>query len=125
METYGDCVREDMLKDGDTVGRPDAFTKGQKADEKSKQGAHAVSDKVAHTVEDAYDKSTEMLDKAYERTQHYTEENPGKTILIAAGIGLVLGFILANNATNRYSRGGSYVRPIVSAVSGLAKEYFR
>src|SRR5664280_2949316 len=50
--------------------------------------AYGQAEKV---VSDVYDKTAEALNKTYEQAKSYSTENPGKTLLIAFGIGLGLG----------------------------------
>lgn len=76
-------------------------------------------------VSDVYDKTAEAVSKTYEQVKSYSKENPGKTILIAFGIGLGLGFLLGAGASSRPSRTSRYAQPVVNALSDLAHEFFR
>ena len=76
-------------------------------------------------VSDVYDKTAEAVSKTYEQAKSYSKENPGKTILIAFGIGLGLGFLLGAGASSRPSRTSRYAQPVVNALSDLAHEFFR
>ncbi|MGB3222938.1 MAG: hypothetical protein WBB23_09065 [Desulforhopalus sp.] len=100
----------------------------------TKAQAKETLEKVSHTVEEAYEKTADKVGEAYEKiapavnktyaqTKEYSVDNPGKTILIALGIGVGIGFIWGSNT--RHSRGGRYARPIVNAVSDVAMEFFR
>jgi ElaB/YqjD/DUF883 family membrane-anchored ribosome-binding protein len=74
-------------------------------------------------VGDAYDKTSEKVSETYEKARSYSSENPGKTILIALGIGVGLGFLLG--AGSRRSRTGRLAQPVVNALSDIALEIFR
>jgi ElaB/YqjD/DUF883 family membrane-anchored ribosome-binding protein len=74
-------------------------------------------------VIDAYDKTTQKVSETYEKAKSYSNENPGKTILIALGIGVGLGLLLG--ASSRHSRTGRIARPVVHALSDIALEFFR
>ena len=88
--------------------------------------AHKVGeaiDKVAPVAQQAYDKTAHAVNETYLQTKQFGVENPGKSLLIALGIGVGIGFIWGSNA--HHSRGGRYARPIVNAVSDVAMEFFR
>lgn len=91
--------------------------------EKTAQKVGETYEKIAPTAQEAIDKSAEAVNKTYQHTREYSVENPGKTILVALGIGVGIGFIWGSNS--RHSRGGRYARPIVNAVSDVAMEFFR
>jgi len=74
-------------------------------------------------VSDVYEKTAQAASKTYEQARSYSSENPGKTILIALGIGVGLGFLLG--AGSRPTRTGRYARPVVNALSDIALEFFR
>jgi ElaB/YqjD/DUF883 family membrane-anchored ribosome-binding protein len=74
-------------------------------------------------VIDAYDKTTQKVSETYDKAKSYSNENPGKTILIALGIGVGLGLLLG--ASSRHSRTGRIARPVVNALSDIALEFFR
>jgi ElaB/YqjD/DUF883 family membrane-anchored ribosome-binding protein len=62
----------------------------------------AVYGQAEQAVSDAYDKTAHAVSKTYDQAKSYSSENPGKAMLIASGIGVGLGFLLA--ATSRRSR---------------------
>ena len=74
-------------------------------------------------VSDVYDKTAQAVSETYEKAKSYSNENPGKTILIALGIGVGLGFLLG--ASSRRSRTGRFAQPVVNALSDIALEFFR
>jgi ElaB/YqjD/DUF883 family membrane-anchored ribosome-binding protein len=87
-----------------------------------KRGAEAYG-QAEQAVSDAYDKTSEKVSETYEKARSYSSDNPGKTILIALGIGVGLGFLLG--ASSRRSRTGRYAEPVVNALSEIALELFR
>ena len=82
-----------------------------------------VYGQAEQAVSDVYDKTAQAVSETYEQAKSYSNENPGKTILIALGIGVGLGFLLG--ASSRRSRTGRFAQPVVNALSDLALEYFR
>jgi ElaB/YqjD/DUF883 family membrane-anchored ribosome-binding protein len=81
--------------------------------------------KAEQAVSDVYDKTAQTVSKTYEQAKSYSNENPGKTILIALGIGVGLGFLLGASSSSRRSRTSRFAQPVVNALSDLAQEYFR
>jgi ElaB/YqjD/DUF883 family membrane-anchored ribosome-binding protein len=86
------------------------------------QGAEAFG-QVEQAVSDAYDKTTRVVKKTHKKAKKFSSHNPGKSILIAAGVGVGLGIILS--ARSHHSRSGRYARPVVNALSEIALEFFR
>ena len=87
------------------------------------EGGAKAYGQAKEAVSDVYDKTAQAASETYEKAKGYSSENPGKTILIALGIGVGLGFLLG--ASTRRSRTGRYARPVVSALSEIAQEFFR
>jgi len=84
-----------------------------------------VYGQTEQAVSDVYDKTAQTVSKTYEQAKSYSNENPGKTILIALGIGVGLGFLLGASSSSRRSRTSRFAQPVVNALSDLAQEYFR
>ena len=82
-----------------------------------------VYGQTEQAVSDVYDKTARAVGETYEQAKSYSSENPGKTILIALGIGVGLGFLLG--ASSRHSRTGRFAKPVVNALSDIALEIFR
>ena len=95
---------------------------GATAQNTLERGAKAYG-QAKEAVSDAYDKATRQVSQTYEKAKNFSSENPGKTILIALGIGVGLGFLLG--ASTRRSRTGRFAQPVVNALSDLALEFFR
>jgi ElaB/YqjD/DUF883 family membrane-anchored ribosome-binding protein len=85
-------------------------------------GAEAYG-KAEQSVGDVYDKTAKAVGETYERAKSYNRKNPGKTILIALGIGVGLGLLFG--ASSRHSRTGRFARPVVNALSEIALEFLR
>ena len=88
------------------------------------QGAEAYG-QAEQAVSDVYEKTAQKVTETYEKAKSYSNENPGKTILIALGVGIGLGLLLGASSNSRRSRTGRYAQPVVNALSELAQEYFR
>ena len=71
-----------------------------------------------------YDQANKSLNEQYERMIDYGRENPGKTTLIAFGVGVGVGLLVASsfNARSRRSR---MVEPVMNALSILAYNLVR
>jgi ElaB/YqjD/DUF883 family membrane-anchored ribosome-binding protein len=87
------------------------------------EGSAEVYGQAEQAVGDVYDKTARAVSETYEQAKSYSSENPGKTILIALGIGVGLGFLLG--ASSRHSRAGRFAKPVVNALSDIALEIFR
>ena len=85
-------------------------------------GAEAYG-QTEQAVSDAYDKPSEKVSETYKKAKSYSNENPGKTILIALGIGVGLGLLLG--ASSGRSRTSRIAQPVVHALSDIAAELFR
>jgi len=82
-----------------------------------------VYGQAEQVVSDAYDKTAQAVSETYEKVKGYSTENPGRTILVALGIGVGLGFLLGANS--RRSRTSRFAQPLVNALSDFALEFFR
>lgn len=110
------------------AGEPESSTteemkeRGAEMYGKAKEQGSEMYDKAEHALSDAYDKTSKMASDTYRHTRQYSSENPGTTILIALGIGVGLGFLLAASS-HRSSR--RYAQPVIHALSDLASDIFR
>jgi len=107
--------------------------KQQMAEEPGSPGAAAenilergaeVYGQAKQAVSDVYDKTSKAVCKTCEQAKSYSSENPGKTILIALGIGVGLGLLLGARTHHR-SRTSRFAPPVVNALSDIALEFFR
>ena len=87
------------------------------------EGGAEVYGQTEQAVSDVYDKTARAVSETYDQAKSYSSENPGKTILIALGIGVGLGFLLGASA--RRSGTGRFAKPVVNALSEIALELFR
>jgi ElaB/YqjD/DUF883 family membrane-anchored ribosome-binding protein len=86
------------------------------------RGAEAYG-QAEQAVSDVYDKTAQKVSETYEKAKSYSNENPGKTILIALGVGIGLGLLLG--ASSHRSRTSRIAEPVVNALSDIAREFFR
>ena len=82
-----------------------------------------VHGQTERAVSDVSDITAQAVSETYERAKSYNRKNPGKTILIALGIGVGLGLLFGANS--RHSRTGRFARPVVNALSEIALEFLR
>jgi ElaB/YqjD/DUF883 family membrane-anchored ribosome-binding protein len=87
------------------------------------RGAEAYG-QAEEAVSDAYDKTSEKVSETYGKARNYGHDNPGKSILIALGIGVGLGFLLCSG-TRRSGVTGRIARPVVNAISDIALDFWR
>jgi len=87
---------------------------------------YQITEKVEQAkqvISDAYDQTSKTLNKAYNTTLDYGRDNPGKMTLIAFGVGIGVGVLLANGSSR--SRTSRIVPPVMNALSQIASELFR
>lgn len=82
-----------------------------------------VHDHAQPAVSDGCENTARAVRETYGQVKIYSRRNPGKTILIALGVGVGLGILLGANS--RHSRTGRFARPMVNALSEIALEFFR
>ena len=85
--------------------------------------AESAYTQTKRAMSQAYEKTNEILSSTYDQALTYARENPGKTTLIALGVGVGLGILLASGG--RRSRIRRYGEPIVNALSDIAHEVIR
>lgn len=78
-------------------------------------------EKAEQAVGKAYDISAQKVKETYEKGKSYSNENPGKTILIALGLGVGIGLLLSASSSHR-SRTGRIAQPVINALSEIAHE---
>jgi hypothetical protein len=64
------------------------------------------------------------LNETWEHAMNYSRENPGKSTLIAFGVGIGVGLLMTNGITRR-SRSRRIVPPVMNALSDIASALFR
>lgn len=110
-----DTFKQHMAADSDTVTATaqNILDKGTEAYGKAEQA-----------VGEAYDKTAQKVKETYEKAKSYSDENPGKTILVALGVGVGIGLLLSASSSHR-SRTGRIAQPVINALSDIAREIFR
>jgi ElaB/YqjD/DUF883 family membrane-anchored ribosome-binding protein len=109
---------------------------GQTVTDKVNDAAHAAREQVEgrgaeiinqakQKASEAYDQANKKLSEQYEKAINYGRENPGKTTLIAFGVGVGVGALLVSNFSASRSRRSRVVGPVMKTVSTLARELFR
>jgi len=109
---------------------------GQTVTDKVSNAAYAVreqvEDRAAEIINQAkqkagevYDQANKRLSEQYEKAIDYGRENPGKTTLIAFGVGVGVGVLLVSGFSGSRSRRSRVVEPVMRAVSTIARELFR
>ncbi len=83
----------------------------------------AIFDHAKRTMSHAYDRSARVIGDSYSHAVAFGRQNPGKTSLIAFGIGVGVGMFLLGS--RRHSRVRRYGEPIVNALSNVAMEFVR
>src|SRR5262245_42287063 len=92
---------------------------GQPTEQMSGEGR--VSGGVARQT---HEQSSYSLNKTWEQVMNYSRENPGKSTLIAFGVGVGVGLLMVNGFTTR-SRSERIVPPLMNALSEIASALFR
>jgi ElaB/YqjD/DUF883 family membrane-anchored ribosome-binding protein len=84
-------------------------------------------DQTKKTISDTYNKTAEALNKGYGQAMAYGRENPGTSVLIAFGGGLVAGLLLAvaSRSRRRQNFYSSYAEPVVNSLSDIVSDIFR
>jgi ElaB/YqjD/DUF883 family membrane-anchored ribosome-binding protein len=88
------------------------------------RGAEFV-DNAKQSLSETYDKTGKALGDAYDRAKVYGSENPATMTILALGVGVGLGFILAQNARpSSRSRARRVVPPVMNALTQVVTELF-
>lgn len=84
-----------------------------------------IIDRAKQKVSEVYDQANKGVTEQYRKAIDYGRENPGRTTLIAFGVGVGVGALLVSNFSASRSRRSRMVEPVMRAVSALARELFR
>jgi len=71
-----------------------------------------------------YHRASHGLNETWEQAMDYSRENPGRSTLIAFGVGVGVGLLMAGGIATR-SRAQRIVPPVMNALSEIARELFR
>jgi len=96
---------------------------GSGADQNTLERGAEILGRAEDAVSDAYDKTSRKVSETYDSARNYSNENPGKAVLIALGIGVGLGVLLCSGS--RRSRTGRFAEPVINALSDIALTFFR
>jgi ElaB/YqjD/DUF883 family membrane-anchored ribosome-binding protein len=102
------------------VGEPGSVSANDQSMPEHRAEVHG---RAQPAVSDGREKAARVVGETYGQVKIYSRRNPGKTILIALGVGVGLGILLGSNS--RHSRTGRFARPVVNALSEIALEIFR
>ncbi len=89
----------------------------------SQTGSHTM-DQMKQSASEAYDRASQSVNQKWEQAMDYGREHPGQTTLIAFGVGVGVGLLLAGGFATR-SRTQRLVPPVMNALSEIAREVFR
>src|SRR5262245_33763636 len=87
------------------------------------RGAEMI-DQAKQKVSQVYDQANKSLNEQYEKAMGYGRENPGKVTLIAFGVGVGVGLLVAGSFAAPRSR-RRMVESVMNTLSTLAYDLFR
>jgi ElaB/YqjD/DUF883 family membrane-anchored ribosome-binding protein len=113
-----------------------AVESGRTMADKVSNVAHAVRERVeergAEALDQAkrkagqvYDQANKSLHEQYGKAMDYGRENPGKMTLVAFGVGVGVGLVVAGGYSTPHRRRRRMVEPVINALSSIAREMFR
>lgn len=118
-----------------THDKPHQYSSLNSTTEKAAQAARAAGDQISDAaaeklgqakqmVGDVYDQVNKTVTQKYNQAVDYGRENPGKTTLIAFGVGIGVGLLMMGNLKRSRRSRSHVVEPVVNALSTLACELF-
>jgi ElaB/YqjD/DUF883 family membrane-anchored ribosome-binding protein len=118
-----------------THEKPHQYSSPSSTTEKAAQAARAAGDQISDAatqklgqakqmVGDVYDQVNKTVTETYNQAVDYGRENPGKTTLIAFGVGIGVGLLMMTNLRRPRRSRSRVVEPVVNALSTLACELF-
>ena len=106
---------EETITDRVTSAAQTIRDQGERAAEKLGQAKQKVGE--------FYEQANKSMSQQYGKAVDYSRDNPGKTTLVAFGVGIGVGMLLLGNLGQR-NRRGRIVEPVLNAMSTLAHELF-
>lgn len=94
------------------------------AREKIEDRSAEIMGQAKRKANQVYNQANKGLNEQYERVVDYGRENPGKATLIAFGVGVGVGLLVAGGFKTR-SRRSRLVEPVMNALSTLAYNLVR
>jgi len=88
------------------------------------RGAEMI-DQAKRKASQVYDQANKSLNEQYGKAIDYGRENPGKITLIAFGVGVGVGLVVAGSYAEPPSRRRRIVRPVMNALTAIAQELVR
>lgn len=83
------------------------------------------AEQAKQTLNEAYEKTEKAIGQTYDRALEYGTAHPGTMTLVALGVGVGVGFILAQNSRiSSRSRAQRIVPPVMNALSQVVAELF-
>lgn len=95
---------------------------GPTAHDVMNEGAKAY-DETRRAMGHAYQQSSQAFSRSYDQAMEYGRSHPGKTALIAFGVGVGIGMLLLGSS--RRSGISRYGEPVVNALSDMALQFIR
>jgi ElaB/YqjD/DUF883 family membrane-anchored ribosome-binding protein len=97
---------------------------GRAAGEQFTEAASEKLGQAKQMVGDVYDQVNRTVSDKYNQAVDYGRENPGKTTLIAFGVGVGVGLLMMGNIRRSHRPSRRVVQPVVNALSNLACDLF-
>lgn len=93
--------------------------------EKVEERGAEMFDQAKRTAGKVYDQANKSLNEQYGKAMDYGRDNPGKMTLIAFGVGVGVGLIVAGGYSTPHSRRRRMAEPVINALHSIAHELFR
>lgn len=95
----------------------------EKSSGKAANKAGDSFEKVAPIAQELHKKTGGTVNNTYQHAKKYRVKHPGKVLFITLGVGVGIGFILGQNT--HPASGTRYAKPIITAASDVAMQFFR
>jgi ElaB/YqjD/DUF883 family membrane-anchored ribosome-binding protein len=88
------------------------------------RGVDEIIDQTKQGISETYNRASQGLNETFGQAMDYSREHPGRSTLIAFGLGVGVGLLMAGNFATR-NRTRRIVPPVMNALSEIASELFR